>query len=442
MDITNQSTDLLKRLFKSLKGSVKLRLWNGDSLKLGNSSDRLEPTYVLVFKNVKVVNALVLGNDPLRFAEAYFRDDIDVEGDFFAAIKLKDNLYALRISLFEKIQSLFSAGKLYFITQANRIQNLASTSSVDTMVMEAADDLEGTTVRHHTKAENKNAISFHYDVSNEFYKLWLDRNMIYSCAYFTESKVDLNQAQIDKLNHICKKLMLKPEESFLDIGCGWGALIIHAARNFGVKSHGITLSQQQFEYATDRIKRANLQNRVTVELIDYRDLQGEASYDKISSVGMFEHIGLKNLPTYFSTVNRLLKPCGLFLNHGITHFDIGWNKNLSTTFINRYVFPDGQLDTISNIQVQMEKSNFEIADVESLRMHYALTLRHWVSNLEKNHEQALEYVSESTYRIWRTYMAACALEFESGDIGVYQILSSKTHHGQTKLPLTRKHLYI
>ena len=208
-----------------------------------------------------------------------------------------------------------------------------------------------------------------------------------------------------------------------------------------MKAHGVTLSQQQLELTRERIADARLADRVTLALCDYRDIQGEATYDKVASVGMFEHVGLKNLPVYFSTVHRLLKPGGLFLNHGITHDVEGWSKTSSTEFINRYVFPDGQLDTVSNIQRAMEQARFEIADLEALRPHYALTLRHWVARLEAHHEQALQYVSESTFRIWRLYMAACALEFESGEIGVYQVLASKRVLGATALPLTRSHLY-
>ena len=171
--------------------------------------------------------------------------------------------------------------------------------------------------------------------------------------------------------------------------------------------------------ARERIAEAGVGDRVTVELRDYRDLMEEGAYDKVSSVGMFEHIGLKNLPVYFAKVSQLLKPGGLFLNHGITHDVEGWEKTLSSEFINRYVFPDGQLDTVSNIQRVMERAHFEIADVESLRPHYALTLRHWVARLEKHHDEALQFVTELTWRVWRLHMAACALEFESGEIGVY-----------------------
>jgi cyclopropane-fatty-acyl-phospholipid synthase len=299
----------------------------------------------------------------------------------------------------------------------------------------------GPKVRAHSKAENRDAIQFHYDVSNEFYKLWLDQAMVYSCGYFECPDDGLDRAQQAKLEHICRKLILRPGERFLDIGCGWGALVIHAAQRYGVYAHGVTLSEKQLNVARRRIAEAGLEERATVELKDYRDLPGESSYDKVASVGMFEHVGLENLPLYFSTVHRLLKPGGLFLNHGITHKEVGWQKNPWTEFINRYVFPDGQLDSISSIQAHMELAKFEIADVEALRPHYALTLRHWVNRLERRHARALEYVSEATYRVWRSYMAGCALEFESGHLGIYQVLASKRSVQSAGLPLTRRHLY-
>lgn len=184
-----------------------------------------------------------------------------------------------------------------------------------------------------------------------------------------------------------------------------------------------------------------MQELVTLELKDYRDLEGEARFDKIASVGMFEHVGLKNLPVYFATAHRLLKSGGLFLNHGITSDKAGWEKTVSTEFINRYVFPDGELDTVSNVQRVMEQANFEILDVEALRPHYALTLRHWVMRLEERREEALQHVSEATYRVWRLYMTACALQFEEGEIGVYQILALKKGGELNAVPLTRRDLY-
>jgi cyclopropane-fatty-acyl-phospholipid synthase len=265
--------------------------------------------------------------------------------------------------------------------------------------------------------------------------------MVYSCAYFEEPDTDLDQAQEAKLEYICRKLQLQPTDQLLDIGCGWGALIIHAAKHYGVRARGITLSLEQLKRGRERIAKAGLENRVTIDLQDYRELEGESVYEKISSVGMVEHVGLKNLPRYFSTVRRLLKPGGLFLNHGITSDSGGWEKTMSTEFINRYVFPDGQLDTISSIQLHMEQARFEIADVESLRAHYALTLRHWVKRLEQHHSEALRFVNEFTYRVWRLYMSAAAIDFESGKIGIYQVLATKRAATPAATRLTRRHLY-
>ena len=424
------ATRLLVLAFRGVDKSVAVRLWNGTTLALGNAfPGEIPQRFTLVIRNPNVVSAMILRRDPLYLAEAYFCGDIDIEGDFFAAVSLKDNLRTIRIPLRERMQALLLALRL-------RMRDRPG-SGID--ARNAL--LTGNTVKAHSKAENKNAIQFHYDVSNEFYALWLDQAMVYSCAYFERQDDDLQSAQHNKLDHTCRKLLLKPGERLLDIGCGWGALIIHAAQHYGVHAHGVTLSSQQLTMARQRIAQAGLNHRVTVELCDYRDLQGDAVYDKVASVGMFEHVGLKNLPVYFSAVHRLLKPSGLFLNHGITHDVEGWKKTLCTEFINRYVFPDGQLDTVGNIQRGMERVGFEIADVEALRPHYALTLRHWVARLEQHHAQALAYVSEATYRVWRLYMAACVLDFESGELGVYQVVASKRDLGLPALPLTRRHVY-
>jgi cyclopropane-fatty-acyl-phospholipid synthase len=424
------ASDLLTRLFRRLPLSLTVRLWDDTTLQVGaiNSGAR-EPPFSLVFRSPEAVCSAVLGRDPLRLAEAYFRGDLDIEGDFFSALALKEHLEELQMSVGEQIGAAATALRLRALNVNREQAQIQWTHS------------HGRTVKAHSKAENRDAIHFHYDVSNEFYALWLDRAMVYSCAYFETPDLDLDAAQQAKLEHICRKLALQPGENFLDIGCGWGALVIHAAQRYGVRAHGVTLSPQQLKVARERIALAGLEDRVSVELQDYRDLPGESIYDKVASIGMFEHVGLKNLPIYFSTVHRLLKPHGLFLNHGITHDSDGWQKSLSTEFINRYVFPDGQLDNISNIQHIMERARFEIADVEALRPHYALTLRHWVARLERNHTQALQFVNEATYRVWRLYMSACALEFESGDIGIYQVLAGKRAAGNLPLPLTRRHLY-
>jgi cyclopropane-fatty-acyl-phospholipid synthase len=424
------AADLLRRLFRRFPGSVTLRLWSGPAFRVGaEAAAGQESSFTLVFRNPHTVAAAVLGRDPLALAEAYFRGDLDIEGDFFAALSLKDHLQVLQMPLGEKLRAALTALRLQALNGASRRLQTGLAPS------------HGGDVQAHSKQENRDAIHFHYDVSNDFYSLWLDRAMVYSCAYFEKAGLDLETAQLAKLEHICRKLTLKPDERFLDIGCGWGALVIHAAQRYGVRAHGVTLSPQQLKVARERIAEAGLADRVSVELLDYRDLPGESVYDKVASVGMFEHVGLKNLPVYFSTVHRLLKPHGLFLNHGITHIVEGWEPNISTEFINRYVFPDGQLDTISNIQRVMEGAKFEITDVEALRAHYAMTLRHWVERLERNRSRALQFVNEATYRVWRLYMAACALQFEAGEIGIYQVLASKRTAGSAALPLTRRHLY-
>ena len=408
---------LLQRLFSAYPGSMGLRLGHWVT-RLGRQAHQ-PPEFTLVLNEPTALRRLLLGRDPLRFAEAYFTQQIDVEGDFFAALQLKDHLPELTLSWSDRLRLA--------------VRLLAPPPG-------AADaDLRADGVRSHTRAENKAAIAFHYDLSNDFYALWLDPAMVYSCAYYETEETSLAQAQWAKLDHICRKLRLQPGEELLDIGCGWGALVMHAARHYGVKATGITLSERQLALARQRIEAAGLQGQVEVRLCDYRDMSGQ--FDKVSSVGMFEHVGLKNLPTYFGSVHRLLKPGGLFLNHGITHEEDGWGQALSSKFINRYVFPDGELDRASNVMRVMEQQQFELHDVEGLRMHYARTLRAWVAKLEEGHEQALQHVDEAHYRIWRLYMAASALEFETGELGLYQILASKRDGGPAPVPLTRRYMY-
>jgi cyclopropane-fatty-acyl-phospholipid synthase len=376
-----------------------------------------------------LLRRLVTTRSPVLLADAYFRGQLDVEGDLYRALALKGHFEALSISWREKLSLLREVWRLPRATWQLR-------APFDAMLARVAQGFG----RQHSRLSDRGAIAFHYDVSNEFYALWLDSQRVYSCGYFETVDDSLEQAQRAKLELICRKLRLARGERLLDIGCGWGALLCWAARHHGVSAHGITLSHSQLEYARQRVAQEGLSDRVTVELLDYRDLPGRAVYDKVASIGMFEHVGLKNLPTYLSTVHRVLRPGGLFLNHGITHDEEGWNRTVASEFINRYVFPDGELDCVSNILLGMERAGFEIHDVEGLRRHYALTLRHWVRRLEDQREAALHQVDETTYRVWRLYMVACALEFEAGGTGIYQILASPSG-AQVKLPLTRRDLY-
>jgi cyclopropane-fatty-acyl-phospholipid synthase len=258
-------------------------------------------------------------------------------------------------------------------------------------------------------------VTYHYNVSNDFYALWLDKWMVYSCAYFATPEEDLNTARQRKLDYICRKLRLRPGERLLDIGCGWGGLIMHAAHNYGVGAFGITLSQPQAELAAQRIRQAGLADRCRVEVCDYREIDAPGQYDKLVSVGMFEHVGKAKLPEYFARAWRLLRPGGVFLNQGIAYRPAqvvkrgpSWPHLSSPTFINRYVFPDGELVPISTTLQAAEMSGFEVRDVESLREHYALTLQHWVRRLEAQHDAARRITSEVIYRIWRLYMAGAA----------------------------------
>ena len=296
----------------------------------------------------------------------------------------------------------------------------------------------------HSRAADSKAIRYHYDVSDDFFGLWLDPRRVYSCAYFRRAEDTLERAQEQKLDHICRKLMLKPGERFLDIGCGWGALVMWAAQHYNVRATGITLSENQYAFARKRIQESGLQKRCEVKLLDYRDVAEEEPYDKIASVGMFEHVGRKNLPVYFGKIFRLLKPGGLVMNHGITLNSADQDELGSDigAFIDEYVFPGGELSHISRVVEEMSAQGLESWDVESLRPHYAKTLWHWVDRLEAQRGAALASVGEKVYRIWRIYMAGSAHAFERGWMSVYQVLAGKANaDGRLALPSTREHLY-
>ncbi len=417
---------ILCRLFRDFDGCLRVCLWDGSEVHLG----RDHPEFSLTFRSSKAFQDLILSRNPLRLVESYFQGLIDIDGNFYGALKLRHHLTSLQLSLIEKATLAAKAFRIKPDKTASNGSNAPKWEKTFRQKLGISP----------SKDLNRHAISFHYDVSNDFYALWMDEQMVYSCAYYEDAGQSLEQAQRNKLDHICRKLRLKPGERLLDIGCGWGALICWAAEHYGVNAHGVTLSQNQHDYVQGIIKQRGLEQKVSVELLDCRDLRGEAKYDKLVSVGMFEHVGLKNLPTYFEIAHRSLKPGGLFLNHGITSDEGGWKKTLSTEFINRYVFPDGQLETVSTVQGLMEDSGFEIHDVEGLREHYALTLREWVRRLDERHEEALKYVTEPVYRIWRLYMAACAMQFEEGNTGIYQILVSKRAPFSNPVPLTRRDL--
>jgi cyclopropane-fatty-acyl-phospholipid synthase len=292
---------------------------------------------------------------------------------------------------------------------------------------------------------NKDNVQYHYDLSNAFYRLFLDPEMVYSCAYFTDWSNDLAKAQHDKLDMICRKLRLKAGERFLDIGCGWGALVCHAVQNYGVRAHGVTLSQQQFDLAREKVERLGLADKITLELRDYNTLEG--TYDKIASIGMFEHVGIDNHKNYFRTIHRLLAPRGLYLHHAITRRAKGKNdtafrrKSQEYDAMTRYIFPGGELDHIGMSAANLERSGFEVRDVEGWREHYRETCKRWHDNLLANQEAAIREVGEVKTRMWLAYLGGCSVGFNDGSIGIYQTLAVKRQRGPTGLPPTRADLY-
>jgi len=299
--------------------------------------------------------------------------------------------------------------------------------------------------RDGSEKTNRENVQYHYDLSNDFYALFLDPEMVYSCAHFTVPHDDIARAQRDKLDTICRKLRLKPDETFLDIGCGWGALPIHAARHYGVRAHGVTLAEEQYIYAKEKVARLGLQDRVTFEFKDYSRLDG--AFDKVASIGMFEHVGRDNYETYFKTMHRLLKPDGLYLHHTIArpakHTDREFFRKRSAEFdaIGRYIFPGGELDHLGMSIANLERHGFEVHDVEAWREHYARTTRLWHDRLLANFAAAEREVGAVKTRMWLIYLAGVSIGFERARIGIFQTLASKRKRGASGVPLSRADLY-
>ncbi|QDT15331.1 SAM-dependent methyltransferase [Alienimonas californiensis] len=301
------------------------------------------------------------------------------------------------------------------------------------------------TGRDAKKRDNQDYIRFHYDLGNDFYKLFLDPRMQYSCGYFTDWNNTLEQAQHDKLDMICRKLRLKEGEKMLDIGFGWGGLVIHAAQNYGVQAHGVTLSDEQYAYTSAKVKELGLEDRITLEIKDYSKLTG--TYDKISSIGMYEHVGIDNLPAYFRTLYGLLRDRGILLNHGITRGSKGNTKKFRKMrpehkLIAKYIFPGGELDHIGNTVQQLEARRFMVHDVENWREHYALTTRKWAERLAARKDEAIGMVGPERYRLWEAYLAGVSFAFQDGSLRIFQVVASKhSAKGPSELPPTRADLY-
>jgi cyclopropane-fatty-acyl-phospholipid synthase len=401
------------------KRDFQVRLWDGSTWGLER-----EPRFTLVLKHPGALRQMFHSPSELTLGESYIFDDFDIEGDIEAVFDLADYLLAQG-----------SDGLTQGLHLARTLRKLPAGQQVRTGRLQAT--LHGSV---HSSDRDRQAISYHYDLPPEFFALWLDQRMLYSCAYFaTGEKTDLDTAQCCKLDYICRKLRLRRGDRLLDIGCGWGGLLIHAAAHYGAHALGITLSVSQAEVARQRIRDSGLNDRCCVEVCDYRDFEADGRFDKIVSVGMFEHVGEEHLPEYFSRAWKFLRSGGSFLNAGIAASATDHRQGPS--FIDRYVFPDGELVPLNTSIGAAERAGFEVRDVESLREHYALTLHHWVRRLEEHAEQARRITDETTYRIWRLYMAASAHGFRSNRMNLYQMLLAKPLHGESGMPLTRADWY-
>jgi len=342
--------------------------------------------------------------------------------------------------------SLFNLGKAYVEGEIEVEGRAKEIISIGTALAHHTLRPEGKFARvvrsfQHSRKKDAEAIRYHYDVSNDFYREWLDENMVYSCAYFENGDEDLGTAQLKKIDHILTKIRLQPGHTLLDVGCGWGALVIRAAQKFGAKCVGITLSQNQFELAKERIRQAGVEHLVDVRLEDYRDTGG--TYDRITSVGMFEHVGEKHLPEYFSKLCALLADDGLVMNHGITTTDPDNGETAfgGGEFIEQYVFPHGELVHIGTVLNAMQRGGLEAIDVENLRRHYAKTCGIWAENFEDRAERIRTLVDARRFRIWRVYLAGCAYAFAQDWVSLYQVVCTKAGRDASTLPWSRRYIY-
>ncbi len=407
--------EALSILFGDAYGrTLGVRLWDGSRVR--GTQER----FVLVLSEPGALRAALRPPFELSAGRAFAAGIMDCDGDLESAV---DALFR-------------GAGMLSTIRKARLWETLRRLPRTRLPELREAKLRGGI----HSRARDLAAIGFHYDQPLPFYASFLDERLVYSCAYYDEGITTLAEAQLAKIDHTLRKLRLRPEERLLDIGCGWGALVIRAAEHFGARAVGITLSESQYEEGRRRVAQARVGDRVSIELRDYRDI-GDERFDKIASVGMFEHVGRAKLPEYFRAAYRALRPGGLFLNHGIAAEGATLHRR-PPTFMERFVFPDGELVRIADALDLAQKAGFEVRDVENLREHYAKTLRAWVANLERNREAAVAAAGEQSYRIWRLYMAGSAQGFATERIAIYQtLLGRKREDGSVDIPPTRRDLY-
>ncbi len=425
-------TEALESIALHLNLRLSVRLWNGDKIPLGSDVD---PNLFISLSGPGVIGRLLRRPALETLARLYAQGHIDFHGgdllDIHGALQINgSSREAIR-----QISKRFLAKKTlpFLFTKTNEAE----------LEHGFTDDIVG---RRESRRDNKEYIHFHYDVGNEFYQLFLDEEMQYTCGYFKDWDNSLAQSQLDKMEMICRKLRLEPGESMLDLGCGWGGLIRYAASNYGVKAHGVTLSQQQHDFAQAKIRSQGLEDLVTVEHRDYRDVTG--SYDKIASIGLLEHIGVANFSDYFGQVHSMLRDRGILLNHALARSSKKSKRQArkirpERKLLLKYIFPGSELTSVGYTQDRMEQHGFEVHDVEALREHYALTCRAWCQRLSANEEKAIKLVGYERYRMWVAYLAGASIGLQAGSIKIYQIVATKkVGKGRSGLPPTRGDLYL
>ncbi len=433
---------LVTHLAQILDADLTVRLWTGErmSLKRFPSHDPAPGALALAINDSRAITRLLRWPRFSTLIELLAAGDLDIEGGTLIDIAHRRGQMRTK-GLWRQLDKKLVLGALapfLFARTASPAQGKqAYAGPIEADAGKGRDD--------------KALIGFHYDLSNAFYGLFLDPRMVYTCAYFARPDMDLAQAQVAKLDMVCRKLRLKPGERFLDIGCGWGALVIHAAQHYGVEALGVTLSQEQHALANARIAELGLQDRVSVELRDYRSVDEPRRFDKIASIGMFEHVGIDNHDTYFTQMRQLLRPGGLYLHHAIARpakRDMKRFRHQRAEYkaLTTYIFPGGELDTVGMSINGLERNGFEVHDVEGWREHYQRTCREWAQALDANREKASAEAGPAKTRLWLIYLAGCSLAFERGAVGVFQTLASRKAKGpggavQSELPPSRADLY-
>jgi cyclopropane-fatty-acyl-phospholipid synthase len=432
MSVTNKSTtyttDSARAFLHQLIGGYSprdfaVRFWDDTTLEpdAGQTAQ-----FTLVLQHPGALRQMFWPFNKAAGGEAYIYNDVDIEGNVEAFFNFIGHLRARRPSPWQGVKLL--------------LELLRMPKSAKPRTGRQAAQLTG---KKRSLERDRRAIQYHYDdPPTEFFGLFLDPLYQYTCGFFANADEDLNTAQERKVDYICRKLRLQPGEKLVDFGCGWGGLITHAARNYGVEAVGVSLSKRQIDVANGLIHDMGLRGRCRVEYMDYRQFPETEQFDKAVSVGFCEHIGEQSMPTFFGKVWRLLRPNGLYLHHAITLQPLFTPFRTSEEFGRRYVFPDGDLASITNTQQQLAAAGLEIRDVESLREHYVLTLQHWLARLESNHEKVVQLTDEVTYRVFRIYFAASADAFTAGRLNIYQTLVAKTQDAMSGLPLTRTDWHV